>query len=204
MGHMVGAGWIDRPTVECRLFEAAQACDLVKEGQRSVLATIKSGLDAGEKEPHAPLPDREYRGPNGSTHAKDFDVNKEKKNGTYRDHQQKLQDGVAALVSAKASSYKMTIIKWLWPDRFAIGKFGIIAGLPDEGKGQAFAFIAAQVTNGGEWPMGEGRSPQGSVVIFPTRMIPTIRSSHVWPPPALILIAPHHQDGSGRQERPDV
>ena len=59
MGHMVGAGWIDRPTVEGRLFKAAQACGLVKDdGQRSVLATIKSGLDAGEKEPHAPLSDR--------------------------------------------------------------------------------------------------------------------------------------------------
>ena len=60
----------------------------------------------------------------------------------------------------------MTTIKWLWRDRFAIGKFGIIAGLPDEGKGQTLAFIAAQVTNGGEWPMNEGRSPLGSVVIF--------------------------------------
>jgi hypothetical protein len=66
MGHMVAAGWIGRATVEGRLFDAAAICGLVKDdGQRSVLATIKSGLDAGEKEPHAPLPDREeYRGPN--------------------------------------------------------------------------------------------------------------------------------------------
>jgi hypothetical protein len=83
-----------------------------------------------------------------------------------RDRQQKLQDGIAVLVSAKASSYKMTIIRWLWPDRFAIGKLGLIAGLPDEGKGQALAFIAAQATNGGEWPMSEGRSLKGSVIIF--------------------------------------
>ena len=168
MGHMVAAGWIGRATVEGRLFDAAITCGLVTDdGQRSVVATIKSGLDAGEKEPHAPLPDREeYRGPNGSIHAKPADGNEEKKNGTYKDREQKPQDDTAVLVSAKASSYKMTTIKWLWRDRFAIGKFGIIAGLPDEGKGQTLAFIAAKATNGGEWPMSEGRSPLGSVVIF--------------------------------------
>ena len=168
MGHMVAAGWIGRATVEGRLFDAATTCGLVKDdGQHSVLATIKSGLDAGEKEPHAPPPDREeYRGPSGSTHAKPGNGNEEKKSGTNRDRPQKPEDGVAELVSAKASSYKMFAIRWLWRDRFAIGKLGIIAGLPDEGKGQALAFIAAQVTNGGEWPMSEGRSPLGSVVIF--------------------------------------
>ena len=168
MGHMVAARWIGRATVEGRLFDAAMTCGLVTDdGQRSVVATIKSGLDAGEKEPHAPLPDREeYRGPNGSIHAKPDGGNEEKKNGTYKDREQKPQDDTTVLVSAKASSYKMTTIKWLWRDRFAIGKLGIIAGLPDEGKGQTLAFIAAQVTNGGEWPMNEGRSPLGNVVIF--------------------------------------
>jgi hypothetical protein len=84
---------------------------------------------------------------NGST------AEQSKPNTHHKDHQQKLKDGIAVLVSAKASSLKMTIIQWLWPDRFAIGKLGIIAGLPDEGKGQTLAFIAAQVTNGGQWPM---------------------------------------------------
>jgi putative DNA primase/helicase len=76
------------------------------------------------------------------------------------------QAPASEIVSVKASAYKMTGIKWLWQDRFAIGKLGIIAGLPDEGKGQTLAYIAAQVTNGGKWPMNEGRSPQGSVVVF--------------------------------------
>lgn len=70
------------------------------------------------------------------------------------------------LESICASEVKMTGIKWLWPDRFAIGKLGIIAGLPDEGKGQALAFIAAQVTNAGPWPMDEGQAPSGSVIVF--------------------------------------
>jgi len=59
MGHMVASGWIGRATVEGRLFDAATACGLVKDdGPHSVRATIKSGLDTGEKEPHASLEDR--------------------------------------------------------------------------------------------------------------------------------------------------
>jgi hypothetical protein len=58
MGHMVASGWIGRATVEGRLFDAAAACGLVKDdGAHSVRSTIKSGLDAGEKEPNAPLGD---------------------------------------------------------------------------------------------------------------------------------------------------
>ena len=46
----------------------------------------------------------------------------------------------------------MTAVEWLWPNRFGLGKLGIIAGLPDEGKGLLISYIAAQVTNGGAWP----------------------------------------------------
>jgi hypothetical protein len=57
MGHMVASGWIDRATVEGRLFDAATFCGPTKDdGALAVRATIKSGLGAGEKEPHVPLP----------------------------------------------------------------------------------------------------------------------------------------------------
>jgi DNA polymerase len=71
-----------------------------------------------------------------------------------------------ALSSVCAADITMDIITWLWPNRFALGKLGIIAGLPDEGKGQLANYIAARVTTGGPWPMGEGRSPIGNVVIL--------------------------------------
>jgi hypothetical protein len=59
LGHMVAAGWISRATVEGRLFGAATACGLLKDdGAHSIRATLKSGLDAGEKEPAIPLQDR--------------------------------------------------------------------------------------------------------------------------------------------------
>jgi len=46
-------------------------------------------------------------------------------------------------VIAVAANLEMRGIDWFWPGRFARGKFGLIAGLPDYGKGQIAAFIAA-------------------------------------------------------------
>ena len=53
---MVARGWLARAEVESVLFEAAQACGLVKDdGEKQTRATIQSGLDAGEKNPHPGL-----------------------------------------------------------------------------------------------------------------------------------------------------
>jgi hypothetical protein len=60
MGHMVAAGWISRSVVEERLARAAEAQGRSKHNVR---ATIKSGLDAGEKEPAAPLQERDEQKP---------------------------------------------------------------------------------------------------------------------------------------------
>jgi hypothetical protein len=72
----------------------------------------------------------------------------------------------SVLKSAPASSFRMTAIDWLWPERFALGKLGLLVGLPDEGKGQIFADIAARVTRILEWPCGEGVAPQGNVILL--------------------------------------
>jgi DNA polymerase len=76
-------------------------------------------------------------------------------------------EGFKQLESVRASSVEMESYEWLWSDRFAIGKIGIIAGLPDEGKGQVLAYIASRVTNPDlEWPNGEGRAPHGNVILL--------------------------------------
>src|SRR5215469_9028970 len=63
----------------------------------------------------------------------------------------------ATFECGRASGFKMTAIEWLWPNRFAIGKLGIIAGLPDEGKGQILCDIAARITSNIDkrWPCDE-------------------------------------------------
>jgi putative DNA primase/helicase len=72
----------------------------------------------------------------------------------------------AALESVRASDVKLRAIEWLWPNRFAIGKLGLIVGLPDEGKGQVLCDMAARVTTGGQWPCKEGNALLGNVVLL--------------------------------------
>jgi putative DNA primase/helicase len=43
---------------------------------------------------------------------------------------------------------------------------GILAGMPDEGKGQIFAYVTAMITTGGLWPCGEGIAPKGNVILL--------------------------------------
>jgi Bifunctional DNA primase/polymerase, N-terminal/AAA domain len=156
MGTMIARGWIGRPEVADALTAACQSNGLMKNGANAVQATLASGLGDGEQHPHEDLrddrpADRNRPGPQ-SRHEPP--------------PQPDLADRTAALISARASSYEMAAIEWLWEGRFAIGKLGLIAGLPDEGKGQVLSYMAAQVTNGAEWPLGEGRAPPGNVVIF--------------------------------------
>jgi hypothetical protein len=59
LGRMIVRGWIDRANVEAALIEAMQANGYVEEdGISAVKATLKSGIDAGEKEPHPDLADQ--------------------------------------------------------------------------------------------------------------------------------------------------
>jgi RecA-family ATPase len=63
-----------------------------------------------------------------------------------------------------AADLDMCGVEWLWPGRFAMGKIGLIAGLPDYGKGQIACFIAAVVTAEIALPCNEGATPQGNVI----------------------------------------
>ncbi len=76
------------------------------------------------------------------------------------------EDAPPILKSARASTFEMSAIQWLWPNRFALGKLGILAGLPDEGKGQVLCDMAARVTRGLDWPCGEGTAPLGNVLLL--------------------------------------
>jgi putative DNA primase/helicase len=62
--------------------------------------------------------------------------------------------GDNGLTSVRASEVKIKKVEWLWRDRFAIGKIGVIAGMPDQGKSQILLDMAARVSKGGEWPDG--------------------------------------------------
>jgi Protein of unknown function (DUF3631)/Bifunctional DNA primase/polymerase, N-terminal len=67
MGGMAGAGWIGEATITGRLFDACVANGLVKDtGSNAVNATIRSGLEAGLKQPHPDLKERDRPKGNGA------------------------------------------------------------------------------------------------------------------------------------------
>jgi RecA-family ATPase len=89
-----------------------------------------------------------------------------RKNGKIIPHPNQKAPAPATLVTRKASSYEMAALDWLWPERFAIGKLGLIGGLPDRGKGLISSDLIACATNNHLLPCNEGRVPQGRVLYF--------------------------------------
>jgi putative DNA primase/helicase len=65
-----------------------------------------------------------------------------------------------------ASEIEIEPVEWLWPGRLARGKHTCIGGEPGKGKSQFVISVAATISRGGEWSCGEGRAPQGSVIIL--------------------------------------
>src|SRR5262249_15005583 len=147
--QLVAAGGLDENTVREHLFAAAEACGLVADdGAASVLATIESGARAGRAKPRQ-APDHNGRG-------RCDDRAGDQHNDEDDDH----------LATDGAADLEMCGVDWLWRGRFARGKFGLIAGLPDMGKGQIAAFIVAAVTAAIGLPCEEGNATQGNVVWF--------------------------------------
>src|SRR5262249_7578978 len=71
-----------------------------------------------------------------------------------------------ALESVCAADEDIMAIDWVWFGRFALKKIGIIAGMPDEGKGVLLSDIIARATTGAEWPCNEGTAPIGNVILL--------------------------------------
>jgi DNA polymerase I-like protein with 3'-5' exonuclease and polymerase domains len=75
-------------------------------------------------------------------------------------------DGAAILESVCAADVEIEDFDWIWPDRFALRKIGLVVGLPDEGKGQLLSYIIARITRAAEWPCGEGYAPLGNAILL--------------------------------------
>jgi hypothetical protein len=69
------------------------------------------------------------------------------------------------LVMLCAADVTPVAVDWIWEGRIARGKLTIVAGLPDVGKSQIGAYVAARITNGAHWPNGP-LAPQGDVLIL--------------------------------------
>jgi hypothetical protein len=68
-----------------------------------------------------------------------------------------------------AADVRMTAIEWLWPNRIAVGKLTLFAGMPDQGKSQILCDITSRITRtlgDKSFPCGEGIAPTGNVIMF--------------------------------------
>lgn len=74
--------------------------------------------------------------------------------------------GAAELISVNAANIPMRAIEWLWPNRLAYGKLGLLGGLPDMGKGLITAFMMACITTRMGYPCGEGAPPRFGRVLY--------------------------------------
>jgi putative DNA primase/helicase len=70
------------------------------------------------------------------------------------------------LVIKCAADIEPEKVEWVWFERLARGKCVLIAGEGGLGKSMLLSWIAATVSQGGEWPCNEGHSPRGSVIIL--------------------------------------
>ncbi len=77
-----------------------------------------------------------------------------------------IEEREPGLICRRASQVEPEPVEWIWPGRVARGKHTCLGGDPGGGKSNLAMFIAAQISTGGEWPCGEGRAPQGSVLIL--------------------------------------
>jgi len=70
------------------------------------------------------------------------------------------------LITHRASDLQPEKLIWVWPGRIPVGKLVLVGGPPGLGKSQLTAFMAATISNGGDWPCNEGSTAVGSVIFM--------------------------------------
>ncbi len=109
------------------------------------------------------------------------------------------------LVVHDANAVEPEPVEWLWPGRIAIGKTTLIGGDPGLGKSQLSIFIASTITQPGEWPCKEGRSPKRSVIMLSAEdgvadtIVPRLMAADADRDKVKIVTAVHQEDGTGRR-----
>jgi hypothetical protein len=64
------------------------------------------------------------------------------------------QGHVSRLVGIRMSDVEAVPLRWLWPDKFPMGKVGLVTGIQGGGKSLLLIDLMARVTTGVDWPDG--------------------------------------------------
>jgi hypothetical protein len=163
IGQLVGGGILSRPEAEDALVAAGLSVGLlVKESH----ATVRSGLNDGEKEPRglpAPaLPAPPSREPGADDGDEPSPPESENPKGPGK---AKSEPYIKAVLTPM-SAVKARPVRWLWKGRVPYGKQTIIDGDPGNGKSTIALDIAARLSKGLPMPWEtEPSGDPGNVVV---------------------------------------
>jgi len=109
------------------------------------------------------------------------------------------------LISHRASDLQPEKLVWVWPGRIPEGKLVLLGGPPGLGKSQLTAFMSATVSNGWNWPCGEGSTVAGSVIFMSAEdgiqdtIIPRLIAAGANTDRVHIVASATKPDGTGRK-----
>jgi hypothetical protein len=109
------------------------------------------------------------------------------------------------LVVYDASAVEPKAVEWLWPGRVAIGKPTLLGGDPGLGKSQLSIFMASNISQAGDWPCGEGKSPKRSVIMLSAEdgvadtIVPRLMAADADLEKVKIVTAVREEDCTGRR-----
>jgi putative DNA primase/helicase len=112
---------------------------------------------------------------------------------------------VRRLITHRASDVQPEKLIWVWPGRIPEGKLVLLGGPPGLGKSQLTAFMAATISNGGDWPCGEGSTAVGNVIFMSAEdgiedtIVPRLMAAGANLDRVHIVASATKQDGTGRK-----
>jgi hypothetical protein len=128
MGRMIGATWIEQGDVFAALIGATAANGLAADdGERQILATVRSGLRAGMANPHPPLDEEPANSPNRRTSVS-------------------CSGGLELLSPMDAANAPPRA--YLWKGVLGAGEFSVLFGEPGCGKSFLATHIAYAIAQG--------------------------------------------------------
>jgi len=135
IGNFIAGAGLDEAHATAMLLDACNHNGLIKaDGERSVLATIHSGIRNGKTRPRA------VPASNGQDHEPPEDDMPTE--DPYQDESKR------SVVITSASRIRPARVRWLWQDRLAVGTLALLAGREGVGKSILAYWLVAVITRG--------------------------------------------------------
>ncbi|HEX6758784.1 MAG TPA: AAA family ATPase [Propionibacteriaceae bacterium] len=135
IGNFIAGAGLNEARATAMLLDACNHNGLITEdGEKSVMASIRSGIRNGKTRPRA------VPAPNGQDHEPPEDDMPT--DNPYRDESKR------SVIITSASKIRPARVRWLWQDRLAVGTLALLAGREGVGKSILAYWLVAVITRG--------------------------------------------------------